>query len=200
MRESTSSSVRRSQGGSSLSILLVGVPCLLAAVGCLLVVSFSHDAIYAAESGEVSMSVDPTFDSEEKGLGPAWIAYAMARVSRGGSADPAPFEEELSARQALAEIWSELVEENDYEDEYLSDLSEIHRAGYLREYTWACIETRKPERDLDLDLDGFADWIQERLPNHRVQTWVKAMVRGGDRVVHIGRPAHAPYACEEFQN
>jgi hypothetical protein len=142
------------------------------------------------------------FGNEANGLAPGWMGYAMARMvgdsqtgAQGPSADPAPFGEEAHARESLALIWGELAKKDGYRDRYLEDLVRIQKAGFIREYTWTCVLERRSSPHADLMIRDFAAWLIRELPNHEVETHVRAVLRDGGIVVEVGWTDAGPRPC-----
>jgi len=134
----------------------------------------------------VTILVDESLKGEDKvNVAAAWIGYAAARaewvqenLSREDFKEMGykrSFDEELSARKSLLEIWMELTEsKSGLSDQYLDELVMVRKAGFLEEYVWQLLRspdwTTKPD---NLELKGFSNWLADKLPNHEVQTLSK---------------------------
>ena len=109
--------------------------------------------------------------------------------------NPATFEEELDARESAAKIWGELSDKEHLTDPYFADLQKVGSAGFLREYVWYCVPHPPWKQAAGLRQEAFAQWLSERLPDHRVETWVSTFpAKSGGRVV-LGVQPHQPTTC-----
>jgi len=136
---------------------------------------------------------------------PAWLLYAMKRRvyiditfyerAPKGSAYRYTFEEELDARDGLAGLWAEMRAKESVSDSYLDEVSQVQRAGFMKEYVWHCVPHPAWAAPPGLRSAEFSTWLAEKLPQHRVETWVKTLPSSEGTRVLIGVSAHAPTAC-----
>jgi hypothetical protein len=134
-----------------------------------------------------------------------WLGYALAKWLwndskfrerfPGESSYRSTFEEELDARESAAQIWGELSEKEHLTDPYFAGLHKVDSAGFLREYVWYCVPHPPWKQATGLRQQVFAKWLSERLPDHRVETWVSTYpAKSGVRVV-LGVQPHQPTTC-----
>jgi hypothetical protein len=118
----------------------------------------------------------------DKNLGPAWLAYCLARYqyieehfndpSRGHADYKRTFEEEVIGRQMLADAWGKAREfDPSAVNKYLDELLSIEDAGFIPEYVWTYLRDpswhREPEQ---LRHDLFDSWRDKHLKGHEVET------------------------------
>lgn len=106
----------------------------------------------------------------------SWVAYSLGRstcqLAIGGD-NPArshSFDCELKARMVLVDTWLEETKFTDETDGYLDQLVAVSDAGFLDEYVWVFLRREGWTRPDGLELDRFAEWRDERLPEHRAKT------------------------------
>ena len=83
------------------------------------------------------------------------------------------FEEEVAARKDLAEIWKELKERTQSNnDKYLDELLSVHDGGFMREYVWTYLRqptwTKQPR---NLELKEFGSWERLHLEHHTAESY-----------------------------
>jgi hypothetical protein len=153
-------------------------------------------------SGESIVEVDGAIGGEE-GVMPAWLAYALARRiwidARFFEENPGErvyrftFDEEVYAREMTAQV----SDEQDVPDPYLRQLAAIGRAGFIREYVWACLAQAEWKKPHDLREPEFRAWFDQAMPEHRVETRVSVRREGEQLIVSVGRDAHPPAPCAD---
>ncbi len=133
---------------------------------------------------EISLVIvpDETLMKEENDRSSAWLGYLLARAgwlkenvnldSIDVTSYQISFDEEAYAREAMANIWSELKVDNPEEtDRYLDELALINENGFIREYVW--IYLQKPywkSIPKNLNLQEFLKWSSDMIPVHKIET------------------------------
>ena len=140
-----------------------------------------------AENDQIryTLVIDPTLPDD---IGAAWLGYLMERQIyirehpdqyklTPGIVIPT-FDEEVGARQTMAQIWKELREKDQSRrDRYLDELVPVHEADFMREYVWTYLRqqswTKQPK---DLRLKEFSQWRPLHLPGHQPETHGKIRI------------------------
>ena len=139
--------------------------------------------IVLAEQQRVSQPVtlsDRDMSRMGEGVLDAWLAYTIARqvwVSENVPPEASTrysrsFEEEMAGREMLVVAWDAHVKKHpNAKDQYLDQVTAVSSAGFLREYVWTYLGSRKwkikPE---GLRLDEFGVWNEAHLLDHRAKT------------------------------
>jgi hypothetical protein len=177
--------------------------CIAAALAAAVLFACAGSDEGARESsGESIVEVDGAIGGEE-GVMPAWLAYALARriwidarffeENPGERAYRYTFDEEVYAREMTARV----SDEQGTTDPYLRQLSAVGRAGFIREYVWACLAQADWTKPDDLREREFRAWFAQTRPGHRVETRVSVRKEGEQLIVSVGRDAHPPVPCAE---
>ncbi|HEX2140141.1 MAG TPA: hypothetical protein VHG33_10555 [Woeseiaceae bacterium] len=105
----------------------------------------------------------------------SWVGYSLAKSTcqlLSGADNPAratSFECELTAREHLLDAWAE--QRGPFvTDPYLDRLAQVQQAQYLDEYVWQFLHETSWTAPPGLEMERFAEWRRERLPNHEVRT------------------------------
>ena len=116
----------------------------------------------------------------DEGVLDAWLAYTIARqawVSENVPPEASTrysrsFEEELAGREMLAEVWAAHVKKHpNAKDMYLDQVAAVSSAGFLREYVWTYLGSKKwKTKPEGLRLDEFGVWKEPHLLDHRAKT------------------------------
>lgn len=153
------------------------------------------------------LEVAASFTEDARGAKtlPAWLLYAMKRRvyidvtfyerAPKDSAYRYTFEEELDARDGLAGVWAEMRAKQSLTDPYLDEIAQVYTAGFLKEYVWHCVPHSAWTEPRGLRSTEFSAWLSEKLPQHRVETWVKTLPSSEGVRILVGTPAHEPTAC-----
>lgn len=179
----------------------------LLSFAALALASCSHPSAGPPPDARV-IEFDPNLGTDADGRNPAWLAYGTARriwidsvffeKNPGERRYRYTYEEEVYARESMAQIWSELREEHGFQDPYLLELAEVERAGFIREYVWACLAFPSWGEPSDLRLPAFDAWQREHIPDHRAETRVSVREVDGNITVSVGPAAHEPTPCRTY--
>jgi len=144
-------------------------------------------------SGDEKVNITVTLDEaalkgKPESVTGAWMGYGIARanwLSENVLGKPGVqasyrrcFEEELTGRESLAKIWSEMKHSDPkLKDEYLDQVIMIRGAGFLGEYVWSYLGStdwqQPPEQ---LRLDAFDKWKVANLAGHKAQTFANVKI------------------------
>jgi len=115
-----------------------------------------------------------------EGVLDAWLAYTIARAAWVSENVPheasfrysRSFEEEMMGREMLVVVWAAHVNKHpNAKDTYLDQVAAVSSAGFLREYVWTYLGSRKwKAKPEGLRLDEFGVWNEAHLTNHRAKT------------------------------
>ncbi len=157
--------------------------CLLGLMGCRSSVSPTEEPRLIVPSTRTFSFTIEVDGSLPEHLGAPWLAYLMARAAyldenrdqyslSPGILIP-KFEEEVAARKDLAQIWKELKERTQSNnDKYLDELLSVHDGGFMREYVWTYLRqptwTKQPR---DLELKEFGAWERLHLEHHTAESY-----------------------------
>lgn len=123
-------------------------------------------------------SLPTTLAQETDPVVHAWAAYSLAKsicqLEMGGSnpARNSSLDCEVSAREALAERWRELIADRaisgttvkaDRETDYLEQNAEMHAAGVLDGYSWRFLRRRGWRQPSSEVLHKFDEWSEKYL-------------------------------------
>ncbi|UCC95954.1 MAG: hypothetical protein JSW40_04190 [Candidatus Omnitrophota bacterium] len=155
---------------------------VLLAVIFLLCVSYSPCYTYSkSEQKDYRVILDASL-SENSSVSAAWLAYAVTRglwyektfleTFPDEKEYRYTFEEEVEAREFLAQVWVELSQKDtSIHDRYLDELVFVTEHGYLKEYVFFYFED--PQWGVDrnsLRMMEFIQWAQEHIPQHQPET------------------------------
>ena len=124
----------------------------------------------------------------------AWLAYTIARQTwvlenvphEASTRYSRSLEEEMAGREMLVAVWDAHVKKHpNAKDTYLDQVAAVSSAGFLREYVWTYLGSRKwKEKPEGLRLDEFWVWNEAHLLDHRAKTlsssvrlWKKSTVQ-----------------------
>jgi hypothetical protein len=149
----------------------------------------SVEVAAAGDDRDVQIVLDPA-TMRDQNAAPVWLGYIMARAvyidkhqglykGQKGTITPR-FEEELKARDSAVQIYTELKEKDkSVSSPYFDDLTEIRKAGFLKEYVWTFLRqstwSTPPTPDR---LALFKEWMDRHLPNHKAETHGSIVVNG----------------------
>lgn len=106
-----------------------------------------------------------------------WLAYASdlsnnigKEINKKDKEIKISFENELSARTTLVQVWKELKAKDQLTNSYLDDLEKVYDNKYLPEYVYNYLKKEYwPVKD-DLKIDEFNQWVKDNLKDHQVLT------------------------------
>lgn len=107
----------------------------------------------------------------------SWIAYSLARstckLEIGGPLPSAndSFDCEFRPRRVLAERWAGRIDSPDT-DEYLDEVAQVRRDGFLKEYVWHFFRQRDWVQPEGLAMARFQAYRRSQLVWHRPKTRV----------------------------
>lgn len=146
-------------------------------------------------SANYEAAVVVNLDEMEGDASAAWLGYLLARSQWIDDnlvvAQPEEFlnytprfEEELTGRWAMTQIWGGLREKGAQPDDYLDALTLIEEKGFLKPYVWRYhYQDHWGPRPNDLPWVRFDQWMTQRLPEFQPVT------RGSIKLVEPGTTA-----------
>jgi len=112
--------------------------------------------------------------SDDDAVLQSWVRYSLTKSTcqlQIGGENPArasSFNCELTARRMLLDAWNERkLASPDITDQYLDELVEIQRAGFLSEYVVRHFRKNHWELPTNLDRRTYRVWQRRHLPKHR---------------------------------
>ncbi len=129
-----------------------------------------------------SIVLDNSLRNKSENIAAPWTGYGLALSNRiaenphlvrqGDSVYQPSFEDEVSCRETMLKIWSEL-KTADYtlSDDYLDQALTVWQVGFLREYVWMYLKSHRWDHEpRDLRMIAFLEWNSIYLGNHRART------------------------------
>lgn len=125
---------------------------------------------FNTNSAEFALGYDQTLLENEE-LRTAFLAYGISLVNwnkeNPRSKPPYKFDREYSARKSMIKIWEELRNNGKVpESLYLSDLLQVYKDGYLKEYVWYFHKKEKWKKPRKLKIDKFEIYRTKNMVNH----------------------------------
>jgi len=148
-------------------------------------------AAIAASDDKVNITVtldEAALKGKPESVTSAWMGYGIARanwISEHVLGNPEAmktyhrcFQEELTGRESLAKIWSELKHSDPkLKDDYLDQVITIRGAGFLGEYVWSYLgsaDWKQPPKQLR--LEAFDKWKASSLAGHKAETFADVKI------------------------
>jgi tetratricopeptide (TPR) repeat protein len=128
----------------------------------------------------ITISMSSELKNKGSQISAAWFGYGAAKAlwrtktffekNPGTSTYSYSMPEEVDCRESLAKMWLEMKDKDSATDEYLDDLSAVHKAGYMVEYVWKFFRQADWTAPGGLREEAYGSWAQENIRNHKCIT------------------------------
>lgn len=149
------------------------------AVRVVALISIFVPYLCGAKEPGIAVEWDPSHPNEKTAA--IWLAYLLARqayridhsstLPQSGEIVPS-FDEEVSARNTTAQVYSELKEKDkQLRDSYWDALVQIKAKGFMDAYVWTYLRRPEwPNEKPPANLAAFENWRNANLKEHKPQT------------------------------
>ncbi len=145
-------------------------------IGCFVYIGGCNSEIYVRDGvtdGDTFYLAERALSDDDPVL-QSWVRYSLTKSTcqlQIGGENPArasSFECELTARHMLLDAWNERkLVSPDVTDQYLDELNQIERAGFLSEYVVRHFRKNHWKLPVDLEQRTYRVWQRRHLPKHR---------------------------------
>ncbi len=147
--------------------------------------SWSVQSALAAGQGPAKPSIQvDKFASKPQQI--AWLSYGLGLASflqehklvdslPAGVWEPS-FDAEVFARQKQVTIWSELLQKQKLDYDFMEQMERVVNAGFLKEYVWHFYRKDRWTQPPALRLAEFNAWATANVPDHHAMSGAKVLI------------------------